>query len=287
VTTAGPLSAAGGAHARYGGLVALGEEIGRLYGLPLEEFVRQRNEAAREARRSGRRDEAEAIARLPKPTIVAWTVNQLARDKRKEVDLLLDSGKRLLDAQRSSLEGHGRKELDRARESLEKAAARLVGAAKILLEERAGEATLERIGETLRSAALSAEGRERLATGTFTEAMSGTNWDVLESLAAGLPPRRKAERAPAAKKSSSRSASKGSGSTSASSGELRATREAVREAQGRQREAARSAREAEQERARARRALDDAEESLEKARRALARADDEVARARAKLPGRR
>ena len=266
--------------------MALEEEIGRLYGLPLEEFVRQRNEAAREARRSGRREEAEAIARLPKPTIVAWAVNQLARDKRKEVDLLLDSGKRLLDAQRSSLEGHGRKELDRARQSLEKAAARLVSAAKVMLEERAGEATLERIGETLRSAAISAEGRERLATGTLTEAMSGTNWDVLESLAAGLPPVRTAEKSPARKKSSPRK-SEGSGPTSASSGELSSAREAVREAQGRQREAARSVREAEQERTRARRALDDAEESLEKARRALSRADDEVARARAKLPGRR
>jgi hypothetical protein len=267
--------------------VALEEEIGRLYGLPLEEFVRQRNEAAREARRSGRREEAEALARLSKPTIVAWAVNQLARDKRKEVDLLLDSGKRLLDAQRSSLEGHGRKELDRARQSLEKAAARLVSAAKVLLEERVSDATLERIGETLRSAAISAEGRERLATGTLTEAMSGTNWDVLESLAAGLPPVRKAaERSPAGKKSSPRK-SEGSGSTSASSGELSSAREAVREAQGRQREAARSVREAEQERTRARRALDDAEESLEKARRALSRADDELARARAKLPGRR
>jgi hypothetical protein len=251
--------------------MALEDEIDRLYGLPLEEFTRERDQAARAARKAGRREDADAIARLRKPPIAAWAINRLARDRRRDVDLLLDSGKRLLDAQRAVLEGKERRELDQARSSLDKAVARLVGAARVLLEGRASEATLGKIDETLRLAAITTDGREQLARGTLAETMQGTGWDLLESLAAELPAR-PAARKPAARAKPARQARR-------SRAELDAARAAVREAQGRRREAAAAVREAEREQAAARRAVDRADARLDEARRSLAKAEDDVAQA--------
>jgi hypothetical protein len=259
--------------------MSLDEEIDRLYGLPLEEFVRERDQAARAARKAGRREEAEALARVRKPPIAAWAINRLARDRRRDVDLLLDSGKRLLDAQRAVLEGKERTELDQARSSLDRAVARLVGAAKVLLEGRASDTTLGKIDETLRLAAISEEGREHLARGTFQETMQGTGWDLLEGLAAELPARSPASKPPIRKKPDR--------SPGPSRGEREAARAALREAQERRRAAAAALREAEREQAAARRDLDRADARLNQARRALADADNEVARLERKLRGQR
>jgi hypothetical protein len=78
---------------------ALESELDRLYGLPLEEFTAARNELASRLRGEGRRDEAEEVKRLAKPTLVAWTVNQLALGERAAVKRLLE----LADRQREAL----------------------------------------------------------------------------------------------------------------------------------------------------------------------------------------
>ena len=251
--------------------VAIEEEVSRLYGLPLEDFTRERNEAARAARKEGRREEAEAIGRLPKPSIAAWAVNQLARDQRRDVDLLLDSGKRLLDAQRSSLEGQGRAELDQARESLDKAIGSLISSAKVLLEGRAAASTLEQIHETLRAAAVSPEGREQLARGTLTKPLQGTGWEIVEGLAADLPPET-AKPAPAASKPKK-----------ATKAQLQSARTAVREAKKRRDAADRAVRDADRRHAAATKALEAAAAELEDARQALAQADDDAAAAEQEL----
>jgi hypothetical protein len=65
------------------------EVAGRLYGLPLEEFTRERDAAARELRKAKEREAAAAVAKLPKPTQAAWAANALARGHRELVDDLL------------------------------------------------------------------------------------------------------------------------------------------------------------------------------------------------------
>jgi hypothetical protein len=161
------------------------DELSQLYGLPLEEFVKARDEAARAARKAGDAKTAAAIAALRKPTVAVWVVNQLAREHRRDVDLLLDSGKRLLDAQRATLEGDGREQLDAARTSLDAAVERLGAAARELLGASASETMLARVVETLRAAALSPEGRPLLASGTLTKELQETGWDLLSGLAPG------------------------------------------------------------------------------------------------------
>jgi hypothetical protein len=242
------------------------DEPARLYGLPLDEFVAERDKAARAAREAGRKDEAKAIAGLRKPTLAAWAVNQLARQERREVDLLLDSGKRLVDAQRAALEGSDRSALDRARASFDQAVGTLVDRARAILGDRASEGALVRIESTLRTAAVEPEGRELLASGTLVKELEGTGWDLLAGLGAGLPgPERSSERRKAAARRPA--------------DERRRLREELQAARKRRDEAAARLRDAERDEARAAEALAEARERREEAERDLDRTEDEVARA--------
>ena len=138
--------------------VDLAAGIDRLYALPLEEFVAARNELARALKKDGEADAAAEIAALKKPTLVAWAVNQLAHTRRREVDLLLDAGKRLVDAQQASIAKGNRTELDTAQTSLRNAVRGLTDAAAGILGKRASASTLAKVAETLRSAATGARG---------------------------------------------------------------------------------------------------------------------------------
>ena len=164
-----------------------------LYALPLEEFVSSRNELAKRLRREGDRDAAAEVAALRKPTLVAWAVDQLAHTRRREVDLLLDAGKRLVDAQQASLSKGSRAELDAAQAALRKSIGALTKAAATILGERASPATMGRVAETLRTAATGAEGRELLARGRLVEELSDTGWDIVAGLTPG-PPRERGSR---------------------------------------------------------------------------------------------
>jgi hypothetical protein len=80
-------------------MMAIEEIIDRLYGLPLAEFTRARNEQASELRKSGQRDAAERVKALRKPTVVAAAVNRLVREHRGEVERFLRAAAALRDAQ--------------------------------------------------------------------------------------------------------------------------------------------------------------------------------------------
>src|ERR1700729_4571101 len=69
-----------------------------LYGLPLGEFTAARAERSRQARTNGDRDAAAVIAKLPKPNVVAWLANQLARQHPGELRPLLALGESLRQA---------------------------------------------------------------------------------------------------------------------------------------------------------------------------------------------
>jgi hypothetical protein len=81
------------------------EAAGHLYGLPLEEFVAERDARAKSLRKDGDKDSAAEIGKLPKPSQVAWVANQLAR---AGADNLLEAGEALREAQ---LGGGGREAL--------------------------------------------------------------------------------------------------------------------------------------------------------------------------------
>jgi hypothetical protein len=80
-------------------------EIDVLYQLPLAEFTAARNALAARLKKGGHAEEAERVKGLPKPSITAWTVNQLFWKKRDGFDRLITTGERFRKAQMSSLAG--------------------------------------------------------------------------------------------------------------------------------------------------------------------------------------
>ncbi len=67
--------------------------------------MRARARLAKAHQKGGPANEAEQVKELRKPSVSVWTVNQLARRHRKDIDLLLDAGHRLAAAQRALLTG--------------------------------------------------------------------------------------------------------------------------------------------------------------------------------------
>jgi hypothetical protein len=165
--------------------------LDELYGADLDDFVPRRTELAKRLRGEGEREAAAEVARLRKPTVSAWTVNRLAREERRGVDLLLDAGRRLRDAHAALLGGGDPKELDRAGAAQRDALRGLAASARRLLEERRGsasEATIDRVTSTLRAASVDDAGRELLALGRLTEDADPSGFDALAGLAAAPRP---------------------------------------------------------------------------------------------------
>src|SRR3954451_4833770 len=67
-----------------------------LYGLPFDDFVGERNARAKALRKAGEKEAAAEVAKLPKPSQVAWVANQLARAGAED---LLEAGEALREAQ--------------------------------------------------------------------------------------------------------------------------------------------------------------------------------------------
>lgn len=129
--------------------------IDQLYSVPLDEFVERRNELARSLSKGANRQAADEVRKLRKPTLPAWTVNQLARREKMRIRGLLTAGERLRKAHEELLGGGSPEALQQGREGELRAIAELVGAAERLLEEaghQASEVTLERVRATLHAA---------------------------------------------------------------------------------------------------------------------------------------
>jgi hypothetical protein len=102
---------------------AVAEAAERLYGVPPEEFVPDRDELVAAAKETGDKDAAKAIGRLRRPTQAAWLANLLARERSEQLDALLDLADELAGAQRS-LDGPALRALSSQRQKLVNAMAR-------------------------------------------------------------------------------------------------------------------------------------------------------------------
>jgi hypothetical protein len=85
----------------------LERRIDQLFRGPLDQFVAARNELARELRGAGRREDADRIKDIPKPSITAWAVNRVWWTDRQAFEHVLATGTRLREAQARSLSGAG------------------------------------------------------------------------------------------------------------------------------------------------------------------------------------
>jgi hypothetical protein len=163
-------------------MAGIDRELDRLFGVPLDEFTRARNDLAKQLKSEQDAEHAEEVRALPKPTVPVWTINQLTRLDRTGIRALLDSGEELRAAQRRLLGG------DDARDAARKAAAherraveRLIERAGAILADAGRPATaavLERVGTTLRAAAVTDGGRVLLETGRFTAELEPPGFDL-------------------------------------------------------------------------------------------------------------
>jgi hypothetical protein len=168
----------------------LDEAADQLYSSSLEDFVAERTRLVKELRAADDREDAETLAKSRKPSIGGWVLNQLARRNRREIDLLLDAGYRLREAQAGALAGQDRDALEQAQKTQSDALRRLRGEAERLLkEERSGASAsvLNEVEEALRATAISETGREALARGRFVELPRAEGFDVVSQLAGVSP----------------------------------------------------------------------------------------------------
>jgi hypothetical protein len=150
--------------------VAADRDIDSLFSLPLNEFTGARNALVRELRKTGRKDEAEEVGALKKPSATAWAVNQLARREPDKVAELIKAGDALRKAQRDVLSGKGAdvRQASRLQHDL---ADDLVDDARALLDEAGAKATqsaAQRISGTLRAASIDPAAAKLLRQGRLT-----------------------------------------------------------------------------------------------------------------------
>ena len=82
-------------------MTKLEDDVNALFKLPLNEFIEARKTLAAQLKKSGQAIDAERVKLLAKPSISAWTVNQLYWNHRESFDELMASSQRFRKAQTS------------------------------------------------------------------------------------------------------------------------------------------------------------------------------------------
>ncbi len=254
---------------------AMLDEADDLYGLPLEEFTKARDALAKRLRGEKRREDADLVKGLKRPSVAAGAINLAVR--RHGADDLLAAGEELRDAHGALLDGKG--DAASVREATERERAAVREFAKLALGDDASEATAEKVRATLHAAAVDEEVRERLEAGRLErEAEAGVDPMALMASAAAKKRRREGRH----EGRSARQARRGARPPK----EVLRPRQVHREGKARQvrrrappRGGGRARAVAKAEEAVA--AVDEAEERAEAAREALAEAEEAARKARA------
>lgn len=161
----------------------LKDEVDDLFKLPLAEFTDARNALARRLKQSGRADDASLVKTLVKPSISAWTVNQLYWNYRSAFDRLLAAGQRFHKAQTSGAAGKLadlRGSLDARREAL----THLAQLAESLLGEaghNASPETIRRITTTLEAVSAHASPADGPTLGRLSQDVDPPGFELLAS----------------------------------------------------------------------------------------------------------
>jgi hypothetical protein len=145
----------------------LGTVSTELYGLPPADFTHTRDARASEAKRAGDRELASAIAKLRRPNVGAWLANVLVRERGDQVQIMLDVGAEIRQAQAQSAKDELRK-LQRERR---RAIAALLDDAADLARDRGesiSSAVTRDLEMTLEAALLDPEAGTALKAGLLT-----------------------------------------------------------------------------------------------------------------------
>ena len=259
------------------------DEADDLYGLPLGEFTAARDALAKRLRGEKRREDADFVKGLKRPSVAAGAINLAVR--KHGADDLLAAGEELREAHGALLDGSGDAAAVREATAREREAVREF--ARLALGDDATEATAEKVRETLHAASVDDEVRELLEAGRLVrEAEAGVDAMALMAASAApktsgrskkAPPKKGGTKASGGTKTASGGAKKSSGGAKKSTGDAKKS-SGPSEAERRREAAAARAREAAEE---AVAALEEADEVAEQARAALEAVEEQARKARA------
>src|SRR2546430_10783838 len=169
----------------------LDDDFDALFKLPLTEFVGARKALAARLKQNGLGSEAESVKALAKPSISAWTVNQLYWRHRDAFDELIATGQRFHKAQVTGKMVNMREALDARRDAL----SHLSDLATEALRDAGHNPsldTLRRIANTLEALSAYTSLADGPSLGRLTEDIDHTGFDSLSSFP---PPARVTKRA--------------------------------------------------------------------------------------------
>lgn len=176
---------------------AIVQESQKLYRLPLPEFTAARNARAKELKQEDP-TLAAAVAALPKPSVAAAALNELVREDPSEVRALVQSGKRLRQAQESAVAGKKGADLNAAVQEHRAALDRIQ---RDLRRRKLSGPTVEKAMQTLRVASVDPALQPLLERGTLHEDLTAAGFGLDPSLVPARPKAspRTAKAAPKAK----------------------------------------------------------------------------------------
>lgn len=150
-----------------------------LFALPLEQFVVARTAAAKRIKASGDAVGAERVGRLTKPTVAAWVVNQVARERPDDVAALISLGDELRDAT-TDRDRTRLRTLDRLRrERVERVVGEVRDAGEIAGRAVSGTA-VDRLAETLTAAVMDPDAGALVRAGRLSQALQHVGFGIVD-----------------------------------------------------------------------------------------------------------
>jgi hypothetical protein len=166
-------------------------ETQKLYGLPLSEFTAARNARAKALKQEDP-ELAAAVAALAKPSVAAGALNELVNEDPSEVRALIQSGKRLRQAQEAAVSGKKGADLN---EAIKEHRGALDRVQRDLRRRKLSAPTVDKATQTLRVASLDPELWQLLERGLLHEDLTASGFGLDPAL---VPARSKTK--PAARK---------------------------------------------------------------------------------------
>ncbi|WP_285101327.1 hypothetical protein [Promicromonospora sp. MEB111] len=160
---------------------AIDAAVDALYTQPLDGFVAARDAAARKVADGGDRLGAERLKRLPKPSVAAWVINHVVRERPDDVAALTTVGDEL----RAATQDRDRariKALDHLRRERTEA---LVGAVRDAGEvdgRPVSAAVLDRLTETLTAAVMDADAGAAVRAGRLSRGLQHAGFGIVDEL---------------------------------------------------------------------------------------------------------
>lgn len=146
-------------------------EIDGLFDLPLAEFTARRNALAARFKSEGRAEEAATVKAMPKPSLAAWALNQVARRDPNALGALLDVSEGLRKAQEVVMGGGDPAELRAATRKRLSAVATVTERSGAVLREAGSSASssqIDKMRSFLMTAPMDDEARALLEAGRLT-----------------------------------------------------------------------------------------------------------------------